>query len=181
QLEGDRLAHADVDGLVDLSHPARPDLLDQRVAVAEALAGLDAGQAEAPRGRPRDGRGGGGIGGGGGGDGTAGRAVPVRAQLGATGWAAHESTLDCGTADLERRSGEVAGAYVRAHRPSTYLRRAGDGCSRRRGRGRARCVSGHFEDEHGGADLDLVAGGEEGLVHRPPVDEDAPVVAQALQ
>src|SRR5205823_5592462 len=42
ELEGDGLAEADVDGLVDVAHAARPDLLHQRVAVAEGLPGREA-------------------------------------------------------------------------------------------------------------------------------------------
>jgi hypothetical protein len=61
ELERDRLAEGAVDGLVDLAHAPRADLLDQRVAIAEALAGGDSERSDPAR--RRAGNGGGGCGG----------------------------------------------------------------------------------------------------------------------
>src|SRR6266545_5823736 len=49
ELERDRLAEGAVDGLVDLAHAPRADLLHEGVAIAEALAGGDTERSDSAR------------------------------------------------------------------------------------------------------------------------------------
>ena len=168
ELEGDRLAEAAVDGLVDLAHAPR------RRSPRSACSG----PRSAGRGRPGRVRGhaaaGRGRGGGRGGDvvgkggGAAGRTMPPFRHRGAAVRATH-GKAPFATLGSSETLGNKRGAYATARGSSIYLRPDSGKCS------------GDLENEDGGADLDLVAGCEERVGDGAPVDENVAAVAQALQ